>query len=115
MFFDRYAIRIQAFVNLINLKLMSFDSSSLTFHVFRVSTFQKNQSVQDLGISKTQKVGCPHVPFFHFSESQISIDNIYPGCSEIFLDLFEVSWYNEMKKYGVPGAEKPRNHDDSRF
>ena len=41
MFFDRYEINIQAFVNFIHLKLMVSRSSFSAFHVFRVLTFEK--------------------------------------------------------------------------
>ena len=52
---------------------------------------------------------------FESSESQISIDNIFQECSQIFLDFFEVSCGNKMIKYGPPGAEKSRNHGILRF
>ena len=42
---------------------------------------------------------------FKFLESQISIDNIFPGCSQIFIDFFEVFWYNKMNKYGFARSE----------
>ena len=52
---------------------------------------------------------------FKFLESQISIDNIFPGCSRIFLDFIEVFWYEKMKKYRAPGGGKSRNHGIWRF
>ena len=52
--------------------------------------------------------------FEHF-DSQISKDNIFPGCSQIFLDFFEVFWYDKMKKYGAPGVGKSRNHENQDF
>ena len=48
-------------------------------------------------------------------ESQISIDNIFPGCSQNLLDLFEVFWHDNMKKYEAPQSEKSRDHEESRF
>ena len=38
-FFDRYEIHIQAFEEILTAKLMSGDSSSLTFHDFKISSF----------------------------------------------------------------------------
>ena len=38
-----------------------------------------------------------------------------PGCSHIFLVLFEAFWYNQMSKYGVPGLRKSRNHEHVKF
>ena len=48
------------------------------------------------------------------NESHISIDNIFPGYSLIFLDSFEVIWYSKMKKYGAPGPKKSGNHEKSK-
>ena len=39
MFFDRYEIHIQAFEEILTAKLMSGDSSSLTFHDFKILSF----------------------------------------------------------------------------
>ena len=63
MFFDRYEIHIQAFVDFINGKLIIFRSSSsqniiCKFNIFKISKFQ------DFKISKVQKVGYTHVPKF---------------------------------------------------
>ena len=52
---------------------------------------------------------------FEDVESQISIDVMIPECSQIFLDLFEVSWYNKMNKYRVPGPPKSRKHENVKF
>ena len=72
----------------------NFKSSNL-----QISKFQKLKIVGTQDFQKKRK-----------NESRISIDNIFPGCSLIFLDLFEVIWYNEMKKYGAPGPKTSRNY-----
>ena len=43
---------------------------------------------------------------FEIFGSQISKDNIFPGCSHILSNIFEVFWHKKSKKYGVYG---PRN------
>ena len=32
----------------------------------------------------------------------------------LFLDFFGILWCNKMRKYGVPGPEKSRNHVKSK-
>ena len=46
MFFDRYEIHIQAFAIIPRAKLMSGDSSSLTFHDFKISSFYYTKLLQ---------------------------------------------------------------------
>ena len=72
----------------------------LKSQIFKISKFQK-----------FKKLGAYMFRFVGNFESHIFIDNISPGCARFFLDLFEVSWYNEMRKFGVPGFQKSRNVD----
>ena len=91
---------------------MSGHSSSSTFHDFKILTFAiiKNPEFKH---SKIQQNGHTQVPIFSlFVDSYIFMEmrsHIFPGCPQIFL-IFQVFWYNKMKKYVVPGPPKPRNH-----
>ena len=39
----------------------------------------------------------------------------FPGCTHIFLDLFEAFWYTKMNKYGFYGFENPEVINMSKF
>ena len=103
MFFDRYEIHIQAFVDFINGKLIIFRSSSsqniiCKFNIFKISKFQ------DFKISKVQKVGYTHVlKFSDFLILRFPYIIFFHDVPIYFLIFFEVIWYNKDHKYGVYG------------
>ena len=114
MFFDRYEIHIQAFVDFINGKWMSGHSSSSTFHDFQISSFLiiKNPGTLTFKNSENGQLRFPKLCFF---DSQISTTNIFVEISRevpCFFSIFlEVFWSNEMKKYRLPGPKTLRNHE----
>ena len=63
------------------------------FHSFKVS------KSQDFEISTNQKWGAHMFQNFRKNEFHISIDHIFQDVPRVFLDLFEVFWYNKMKTY----------------
>ena len=90
MFFDGYEIHIQAFEEILTATLMSGDSSSLTSQDFKILSFLniKNSRFQNFKSSKSWEHRWSDI--FEFFESQIWIDKIFPGSSQIFLDFVEV-------------------------
>ena len=61
MFFDRYEIHIQAFEEILTAKLMSGDSSSLTFHDFKILSFLiiKKSGILNFKNSKSGQLRLP--------------------------------------------------------
>ena len=54
------------------------------------------------------------ISIFFFLEninSPIYKNNMFPGCSQIFLGSVEAFWYNKMSKYGLLRVQKSRNHE----
>ena len=103
MFCDRYETHIQT-LGFVTAKLMSEDSSSSTFHDFKIL------SSISINISRTPKIRNPKGGFIHvptFSNFLILIfpwkrcSYISPGCSLCFLEFVQIFWSNKIKKYGV--------------
>ena len=82
--------------------MISMNSSFLISKNPEILNF-KNSKSGDLRFPKFQKI--------EYFNSHISIDNISPGCSQIFLDFFQIILLNKMKKYGLSGPKTLRNDE----
>ena len=117
MLFDRSEIHIQAFKEILTTKLMSGDSSFLTFHDFKILQFLiiRNSRFQNFRNSKN---GHPRFPRFRkFRKSWVSefSEECFPIFSRdvpwFFLDLIQVILSNKMKKYGLPEPKTSIIHE----
>ena len=115
MFFDRYEIHIPAFLDFIKPIFIIFRSSaSQNYFKNRYSFFVKNEIL----IVSKQKTWYPWHTFLQNISIFLSLiftNIIFPGCSHILSNIFEVFWYNKMSKYGAPRVRISTNHEHVKF
>ena len=86
MFFDRYEIHIQAFVDVINGKLIIFRSSSPQ-NCFE-DIYSKNRYQNYIQKINSKKVRVYLSKIFENVGCQTWKNNIFPGCSHILSNIF---------------------------